>query len=120
MSLLNTAGDFFVSASQKTTTFLKNNFEISYNKKTKIIGMVIAFLTLLGVVFRAENFISQEFSAKWVLLFFALACPFILYFTAAYTVKIKKDISLEIFLLIWFPNMRTGLHLFYWQSLVAI
>ena len=92
MSLLNTAGDFFASASKKIATFLKKNFEISYTKKSKIIGMVIAFLTLLGVVFRAENFINQEFSAKWILLIFALICPFILYFTAAYTVKIKNDI----------------------------
>ena len=92
MKLLNNIYALLVSSGEKIATFLQKNFEVSSTKKSKITGLIIGFITLLGVVFRAENFINQEFKAKWILLVFALICPFVLYLIAAYTVKFKNEI----------------------------
>lgn len=72
--------------------FLKNNFEVKSSKRSKTTGIVILAVTLLCVVLGVNTYISQEFSSKWVLLAFALLCPFILGLTAAFTVVIKNDL----------------------------
>ena len=92
MKFLNAVEDFLTSTCKKIVTFLQNNFEVISTKRSKVTGLIIGFLTLLGVVFRAENFITQEFNAKWLLLIFSLICPFILFLTTAITVKIKNEI----------------------------
>lgn len=92
MKFLNAVEDFLASTCKKIVTFLQNNFEVISTKRSKVTGLIIGFLTLLGVVFRAENFITQEFNAKWLLLIFSLICPFILFLTTAITVKIKNEI----------------------------
>ncbi len=77
---------------QKTVVgFLKNNFEISSTKKSKITGIVLMFAALLWVVLSVNTFTSQEFSGKWWLLAFALACPFLLGLSAAFTIKITNE-----------------------------
>ena len=78
MVFLKKASAFAVRIAKIITVFLKKNFEVTSTKRLKIAGLSIGFITLLGVVFRAENFLAQEFSAKWWLLIFALVCPFIL------------------------------------------
>lgn len=72
--------------------FLKNNFEVKSSKRSKTTGIFILAVTLLCVVLGVNTYISQEFSSKWVLLAFALLCPFILGLTAAFTVVIKNDL----------------------------
>lgn len=72
--------------------FLNNNFEITSTKRSKLIGAVISFVTLIAVILDVNAYTSQEFASKWLLLAFALFCPFILGFTAAYSVKIKNDL----------------------------
>lgn len=71
--------------------FIKENFEITSTKKSKITGIVILFATLLWVVLSVNTFTSQGFSGKWLLLAFALACPFLLGLSAAFTIKITHD-----------------------------
>ncbi|MGN0451794.1 MAG: LTA synthase family protein [Acutalibacteraceae bacterium] len=72
--------------------FLNNNFEISSTKRSKLIGAALSFVTLIAVILDVNAYTSQEFASKWLLLAFALFCPFILGFTAAYSVKIKNDL----------------------------
>lgn len=72
--------------------FLNNNFEITYTKRSKLIGSVLSFVTLIAVILDVNAYTSQEFASKWLLLAFALFCPFILGFTAAYSIRIKNDL----------------------------
>ena len=71
--------------------FFTENFEITSTKKSKIIGTVICAVTLIAVILDVNAYTSQEFASKWVLLAFALMCPFILGIAAAYSVVIKTD-----------------------------
>ena len=72
--------------------FLNNNFEITSTKRSKLIGSVLSFVTLMAVILDVNAYTSQEFASKWLLLAFALFCPFILGFTAAYSIRIKNDL----------------------------
>lgn len=72
--------------------FLNKNFEITSTKRSKLIGAVISFVTLIAVILDVNAYTSQEFASKWLLLAFALFCPFILGFTAAYSIRIKNDL----------------------------
>lgn len=72
--------------------FLKQNFEITSTKRSKIIGSVICVVTLIAVILDVNAYTSQDFAAKWLLLAFALFCPFILGFAAAFSVVIKNDL----------------------------
>lgn len=72
--------------------FFKANFEISSTKRSKITGAVFCLVTLIAVILDVNAYTSQEFSSKWLLLAFALFCPFILGLTAAYSIIIKNDI----------------------------
>ena len=80
----------------KIPRFCKNNFEITSTKLSKIVGSVICFVTLIAVILDVGAYTSQDFAAKWLLLAFALLCPFILGITAAYSVRIKNDIMNKI------------------------
>lgn len=72
--------------------FLNNNFEITSTKRSKLIGSVLSFVTLIAVILDVNAYTSQEFASKWLLLAFALFCPFILGFTVAYSIRIKNDL----------------------------
>ena len=72
--------------------FLNNNFEITSTKRSKLIGAILSFVTLIAVILDVNAYTSQEFASKWLLLAFALFCPFILGFTAAYSIRIKNDL----------------------------
>ena len=72
--------------------FLNNNFEITSTKRSKLIGSVLSFVTLIAVILDVNAYTSQDFASKWLLLAFALFCPFILGFTAAYSIRIKNDL----------------------------
>ena len=74
----------------KTPDFFKANFEITSTKRSKIIGSVICLVTLIAVILDVNAYISQDFSSKWLLLAFALFCPFILGICAAFSVTIKN------------------------------
>lgn len=90
----------FLDKCRSFSAFLKDfiiklfteNFEVSSTKRSKVTGVVIGSLTLLAVILSVNQFTSQEFSSKWLLLAVTLICPFILGVSAAYTVTIKNDI----------------------------
>lgn len=75
----------------KFFVILNRNFYITSTKRSKIAGMILGAVTLIFVIFNVDEFTSQEFKTKWLLLAFVLCCPFILGFFAAYTIGIKKE-----------------------------
>ena len=96
--VLNSVLDFFRT---KLPEFLNNNFEVTSTKRSKIVGSAICFVTLIAVILDVGAYTSQDFAAKWLLLAFALLCPFILGLTAAYTVHIKNDLFNKIWHMIF-------------------
>lgn len=96
--VLNSVLDFFRT---KLPEILKNNFEVTSTKRSKIVGSAICFVTLIAVILDVGAYTSQDFAAKWLLLAFALLCPFILGLTAAYTVHIKNDLFNKIWHMIF-------------------
>ena len=76
---------------EKLPEFLNNTFEVTSGKRAKIAGAVVFVITLLFVIFSVNSYISQQFRAKWILLAFCLAVPFVLGLCAAYTVKFKSE-----------------------------
>lgn len=81
--------------------FFKDNFEVVSTKRSKIIGSALCFLTLIAVILDVGAYTSQDFASKWLLLAFALICPFILGFSAAYYVRIKNDIFNKVWHLVF-------------------
>ncbi len=75
----------------KVLSFLKENIEITTSRRSKIIGTIIAAVSLIIVVLSVDAYTSQNFAAKWLLLAFGLAAPFILWFFCAYTIRIKNE-----------------------------
>ena len=47
----------------KLPEFLNNNFEVTSTKRSKIIGSVVCFVTLIAVILDVGAYTSQEFSA---------------------------------------------------------
>ena len=94
----NSVFDFFKT---KIPEFCKSNFEVTATKRSKIIGSVICFVTLIAVILDVGAYTSQDFASKWLLLAFALICPFILGFSAAYYVRIKNDIFNKVWHLVF-------------------
>lgn len=76
---------------QKIPAFCRESFEITSSKRSKIIGSVICAVTALAVILDVNAYVSQDFRQKWLLLAFALMCPFILGLTAIYTVRVKNE-----------------------------
>ena len=76
--------------------FLKNTFEITSSKKSKITGIAFLSVTLIWVVLSVNTFLAMETSSKWVLLAFALACPFLIGLNIAFTIRIKNNLINQI------------------------
>lgn len=74
-------------------SFLNKTFSVTSSKSSKITGLVIGGLTLLISVIFSNQFTSQTFSSKWMLLAIALVMPFILYIITAYTITFKNSIA---------------------------
>lgn len=91
--VLNSVLGFFRT---KAPEFIKTNFEVTSTKRSKIAGSVVCFVSLIAVILDVGAYTSQEFAAKWLLLAFALLCPFILGVTCAYSVRIKNELYNEI------------------------
>ena len=85
----------------KTPDFFKANFEITSTKRSKIIGSVICLVTLIAVILDVNAYTSQDFSSKWLLLAFALFCPFILGICAAFSLTIKNGLFNKIWHMIF-------------------
>lgn len=85
--------DFFKNALPE---FFKENFETVSTKKSKIIGAVMCFVLLAVVIFDVNAYTSASFRAKWLLLAFALCCPFIIGAAAAYGIRIKNETANQI------------------------
>ena len=72
--------------------FFVNNFEVSYTKRSKIIGAIVSAILTLVVIFDHKAFINLETSAKWILLSLALILPSIIGVAITYTIKIKNNL----------------------------
>lgn len=72
--------------------FFVNNFEVSYTKRSKIIGAIVSAILTLVVIFDHKAFINLETSAKWILLSLALILPSIIGAAITYTIKIKNNL----------------------------
>ena len=83
MSFGKAGNNILLFFSRTLPCFFTENFEITSTKKSKIIGTVICAVTLIAVILDVNAYTSQEFASKWVLLAFALMCPFILGIAAA-------------------------------------
>lgn len=105
MKALSFIYSFFNCLFNKTAAFLNNYFEVTTTKRSKITGTLIATISFLGVLLRAENFIEQEFASKNLLLIFAFICPFIIWITATYTVRIKSELFNKIWHFVFFLLM---------------
>ncbi len=91
--VLNSVLNFFRT---KAPEFIKTNFEVTSTKCSKIVGSLVCFVSLIAVILDVGAYTSQEFAAKWLLLAFALLCPFILGIACAYSVLIKNELFNEI------------------------
>ena len=85
--------DFFKNALPE---FFKENFETVSTKKSRIIGAVMCFILLAVVIFDVNAYTSASFRAKWLLLAFALCCPFIIGAAAAYGIRIKNETANQV------------------------
>ena len=85
----------------KTPDFFKANFELTSTKRSKITGSVICLVTLIAVILDVNAYTSQDFSSKWLLLAFALFCPFILGICAAFSLTIKNGLFNKIWHMIF-------------------
>lgn len=97
---------FFTIAVPKILNIIKNffinTFAIKSTKKSKITGTAIAGVLLLFVVFFNNQFTKLEFSAKWLLLAFALIAPIIIGIYTAFSIKIKNDLFNKIWRFVFF------------------
>ncbi len=72
--------------------FIKNTFEVTSTKKSKITGMIFTVILMIAVVADSKQFISLDFRQKWLLLAVALFLPFVVGLSIAYSIKIKNDL----------------------------
>lgn len=80
--------DFF---DKKLPSFLDNTFEVSYNKASKITGVVLCLTSLLWVILSINNFLVLEFSSRWILMALDLFLPFAIALVTIYTVRLKNE-----------------------------
>ena len=71
--------------------FIKNNFEITYTKRSFITASVFTVILLLLTIFSHKSFLKLETSFKWLLLSVCLILPFIVGATILFKVRIIKD-----------------------------
>ncbi len=98
---MNSLKERYYNLKDKLKTFLRNNFEIQSTKRSKTVGIILLVVTLLWVVLSVNTFTSQEFKGKWMLLAFALLCPFVLGLSTAYTVRIRNELYNKIWQLVF-------------------
>ncbi len=87
----NSAKKLYSFFSVKTPEFIKKNFDISYTKKSKIIGCALCLAALLFVIIRIEAFGVLEPSTRWLLMAADLFLPFLISASTIYTVRIKNE-----------------------------
>lgn len=85
--------------------FFKDNFEVSYTKRSKIVGAIVSAILTLVVILDHKAFTSLETSAKWILLSFCLVLPSIIGAIITYTIKIKNNIINKIWHYVLFMLM---------------
>lgn len=88
MSLTKVWGKVKGFFKEKLPSFFKDNFKITHTKRSRTVGIIIAVVTLIFVLFSIKQFVSLEIGAKWWLLATALMCPFVLGFAAMFNIEI--------------------------------
>lgn len=92
MSLTKVWEKLSVFFAKTVPQFFKNNFKISYSKRSKNVGMLLFAIAFAFVLFSIGQFIKLDFSQKWLLLAVALVAPVVLGFFAAYSIEIKHNV----------------------------
>ncbi len=92
MDFNNIKTSVFNFVGKSLPNFLKNTFEITYNKTSKITGTVICLVCLLLVVLSVNTYNTIDISVRWILLAVDLALPFILALATIFTIRIKNDL----------------------------
>ncbi len=72
--------------------FIKENFEIEQSKRSKRVGFAVSLVLMFIAILDHKQFVSLNFSAKWLLLAFCLVFPFAIGFIIAYRITIKHDL----------------------------
>ena len=72
--------------------FFKSNFEVSYTKRSKIVGAIVSAILTFIVILDNKAYTSLETYSKWILLGFCLVFPSIIGALITYTIKIKNEI----------------------------
>lgn len=86
---------------EKIPLFLKNTFEITYSKTSKITGCVLCLLSLLLVILSIGTYDSLDVSVRWIIMALDLALPFVLGVATIFTVHIKNTLLHQIWHLIF-------------------
>ncbi len=90
---------FFISL---LPAFIKQSFEVTTTKKSRIAGTLTAFTLMLAVIILNRSFVSQENSSKWLLLAFCMVFPFVIGALIIFKIKIKnKVIGIIAFILLF-------------------
>ncbi len=82
--------------SAKIPKFVKNSFDITYSKTSKIIGCSLCLVTLVFVIIRIEAFEKLAFRDRWLLMAADLILPFIIGLSAIFTVRFKNETARKI------------------------
>ncbi len=72
--------------------FFQSNFEVSYTKRSKIVGAIVSAVLTFIVILDNKAYTSLETYSKWILLGFCLVFPSIIGALITYTIKIKNEI----------------------------
>ncbi len=91
--------------SETLPDFLKNTFEITYSKVSKITGSVLCLLSLILVILSIDTYSSLEYSVRWLLMATDLALPFFIALATIYTVRIKNSLLNQIWNFVFFLLM---------------
>lgn len=87
--ILNSLSLFF---EQKLPAFLSKNIEVSYSKKSKIVGCALCLLTLFLVIFSINTYLTLDTSVKWILMALDLSLPFAIALVTIFTVRVKNEL----------------------------
>lgn len=68
--------------------FLKNNFEVTSTKHSRITGISVTAALIITTVIDCKEFLSLDFSQKWLLLAFCLVFPFVIGALIFYKIRI--------------------------------
>ncbi len=100
--LLDFLSRFFTQILPK---YIKENFEITSSKASKITGCIVGLVLMITVIIFNNSFLSQEYASKWLLLAIALILPFVITLAIIYNIKIKDTVTKKVLFVVLFAIM---------------